>query len=40
MVHCVYIYLVIGAVGVTVWIVVCRNVVSKVGAELQRLLNV
>lgn len=29
-----------GAVGVTVWIVVCRNVVSKVSAELQRLLNV
>lgn len=28
-----------GAVGVTVWIVVCRNVVSKVGAELQQVLN-
>ena len=30
-----YLSVVAGAVGVTAWIVVCRNVVSKVGAELQ-----
>jgi len=28
-------YVVSGAVGVTVWIVVCRSVVSKIVEELQ-----